>query len=745
MTLLNASLGGMFAFAAVHYALQWWLSRHEKVLLWVALLCAIYTVFAWTSVSSLRATTIEDAQTFLTRGVTVGLLGHVVTVQFYASLAGRRDRVFRGLVMGAFVALVVVNQWVPVRGTIVELRAMSLPGAGTGSLAIRTPPGLLLAVLYAAVVAAQGYGLFIAQRLRTRDRWATVLLAFGVVAILFTSTVGILVDFAGVRAPYVGSSAIAVLLLCSALLLSREYAARGAREAAMQRRFESAFEHAPIGKALLAPDGRFLKVNSALCRMVKASEAELGTRRLEDLADRDDPIADAAICRRLLAGELAAHTVEKRIWRTDGTPVWAHLVVSAIPDEHADPVRLIVQVQDVSELRAHRERLEELVATRTRELHAAKDEADRANDAKSRFVAHLSHEIRNTVGVILLYTQILQLDRVAGEEVEIIDSSGKHLLALLNQSLELSRAEAGHVELGNEPFDMAVTLDDVQRMFAAQAAAKGIELAVQHDREVLELMGDGTKVKQILINVTANALKFTQRGSVRLTSSARAVDDGAIRVTVVIADTGSGIEPANLARIFERFGSVSSGSQGGGAGLGLAISLAYARSMGGDVTAESTPGVGTTFTFTFVATPAVPGAPTASVVRLGPPRRVLVVDDEAANRNALAQLLGAHRFEIRTAADGKAALVAHAEWLPDLVLIDLRMPEMDGIEAIRGMRSARSNAAIGMLSASALAEDEQTALAVGADFFLQKPYDHRALLDRVVKALAERDAVVKVA
>jgi PAS domain S-box-containing protein len=734
MTMLNASLVGLFAFAAVHYAMQWWLSRHEKVLLWVALLCAIYTVFAWTSVSSLRATTIGDAQTFLTRGVTVGLLGHTFTVQFYASLAGRRDRVFRGLVTGVFVALVVVNQWVPVRGTIVELRSMPLPGGGTGFLALRTTPSLLLAVLYVAVVACQGYGLFVAQRLWKRDRWGAVLLAFGIVAILFTSAVGILVDFAGVRAPYVGSPAIAVFLLCSGLFLSREYAARGAREAALQRRFETAFEHAPIGKALLGPDGRFLKVNSALCRMLGASEAELATRRLQDLADGGDPIADGAICGRLLAGELAAHTVEKQILRTDGTPVWALLVVSAMPDDDANPARLIVQVQDVSELRAHRERLEELVETRTRELHAAKDEADRANDAKGRFVAHMSHEIRNSVSVILLYTQILQLDQVAGDEVEIIDSSGKHLLALLNQSLELSRTEAGHVELSNEPFDVSATLDDVGRMFAVQAAARGIELAVVHDPELSRpIVGDATKVKQILINVTANALKFTQRGSVRVTSSARVVEEGAMRVTVVIADTGIGIAPGNLARIFEPFESLAPGSRASGAGLGLAISLAYARSMGGDLTAASTPGVGTTFTFSFVAKLASGSA--ATVDRL---HRVLVVDDEADGRDALAELLAEHRFETRTAADGKAALLVHAEWVPDLVLMDLRMPVMDGIEAIRRMRSAKSNAVIGIVTGTDLVDDETGALEVGADFFVRRPYDQRDLLARMAEVLAAR-------
>jgi signal transduction histidine kinase/ActR/RegA family two-component response regulator len=426
------------------------------------------------------------------------------------------------------------------------------------------------------------------------------------------------------------------------------------------------------------------------------------------------------------------------------------LAVSLVPDEHGRPVRILVQLQDVTELRAHRDRLEELVAMRTRELREAKDEADRANAAKSQFLAQISHEIRTPLGVIMLYAQLLQRDRALGDphrkKLDTILSSVRHLTKLLTDVLEMSKIEAGHATLVEDRFDPWLTLADVQEMFAIQSASKGIELTVAIAADLPHsLLGDAGKVKQILINLVSNALKFTRRGGIRIQASASALAEDEVALKVVVADTGIGIAEQDLQRLFHPFEQLRDGELAGGSGLGLAISLSHARLMGGDLTVESALGSGTTFTSTFRARrvrpePAVEQQHTSvSVATATTYCKVLIVDDLQSNREVVAELLSHPRFETRTATDGPGALAIHAEWYPDIVLIDLRMPEMDGLEVIRRMRDAGSKAVIGVLSASALVDDEKQALAIGADFFMRKPYDERELFAWIARALAVRD------
>ena len=752
LVMVNAVLAGFFACAAIHYAVHWWLSRHERVLLVFSVQCAVYTVFCFAISSFFRARTTSEAQATLDRFVTLGVIIHVLLLHLYAGLGGRRDHVFRALGTAVLGFLAIVNLWVPVRGFVLALRTMPLPWGGTGLLAIRTPPGAPLAVQYLFVLAIQVYGFFVARAIWKRDRTGAVLVAVGALAILAGSTTGFLVDFAKVRAPYLGALPHAINVLCVAFLLAREYSARGARVAATERQFEAAFEHSPIGKALLTMDGRFLRVNRAFCDILGSTVEEICARRFSEIFadDAEGPMATGS--RALLEGEVRAHTAERRLVRKEGDFVWARLVVSVVPDDHGQPAKMIAHVQDVTELRAHREKLEELVATRTRELSFAKDEADRANRAKSEFLAHISHEIRNPLHVMLLCAQILERDATLGgaqqTQIGILRSSGNHLLTLMNDVLEMAKVEARRPEVVEERFDPWATLDEVERMFASEAASRGIEVEIACAAELpRSILGDGGKVKQILMNLTGNALKFTERGAIRFEASARAMADGtdgpdsSLLVKIVVADTGIGIAAHDTARIFRPFEQLEAGKRAGGTGLGLAISLGHARLMGGDLTVESTPGIGSTFTFSFVAKSV---GLTASPTALGPIAealagatrfKVLIVDDVAVNRELLSQLLSGPRFETRTAADGPRAISIHADWRPHLVLIDLRMPGMGGLEAIRRLRASGSRAAIGALSASARADDESQALALGADFFLAKPFGDRELIDRIAPVL----------
>jgi CheY-like chemotaxis protein len=352
---------------------------------------------------------------------------------------------------------------------------------------------------------------------------------------------------------------------------------------------------------------------------------------------------------------------------------------------------------------------------------------------------------------MLLNAAVLEGDPALGAEqlkkIKKIQESGKHLSTIINAVLDMSKVEAGRVELVEGPFDLGATLDEVAQMFTAEVASHGTELTIERTCQLPpSLLGDGGKVKQILINLVSNAAKFTQRGSIRITATWSAVSEVAALVEIVVADTGIGIVEQDRAKIFQPFEQLESGARASGTGLGLAISLAYARLMGGDLSVASAPGAGSTFKLTFVvrrggpeqarasSRPTNPVAPAAAALW-----KVLIVDDIDANRDAVAELLAKNAFETRTAADGPSALLIHADWGPDVVLMDIRMPGMTGLEAIRRLRAAGSTAAIGALTAGAFGNDEREALRVGADFFLRKPFNDRELLDRLARVLAPRE------
>jgi PAS domain S-box-containing protein len=745
MSSMNMLLAGVFAFAAIHYALHWWGSRKERALLAFSLQCAAYTGYFVSIAAYFGARTIPECQTALDRFVTFGVLIHAAYLHLYAYLGARRDLTFRLLSTGVLLFFVVLHQWVPLRGTVVALETMQLPGGTAAAVPIRTPPGAALAIFYLTVLVNNLYGMFIARKIWPRDRTGALLVGGAAAAVLVGTGLGFLIDFANLKSPYLGAWPHAVFVLGMTFFLSREYAARGARVTATERQLEAAFEHAPIGKALLGLDGRIVKVNRALCRILGWTREELCERRLGDLMPEEEGVEPEL--QRLL--EAPAYIVEKRFLRQDGERVWALLGVSVVPDDQGRPVRIIAQIQDVTELRAHRETLEHLVASRTRELHQALEEAEHANQAKSQFLAHVSHEIRTPLHVMLTHTQVLArdpaLEAAQRAKLDIVRASGRHLQVLINDVLEMSKIESCRPELVESPFDPWVMLVEIERMFAAEAAEKDIELTVARASKLPPwLLGDSAKVKQVLINLTGNALKFTPRGSIRIQASAEALANGAVLVRYVVEDTGIGIAPAEVRQIFEPFEQLEAGKHAGGSGLGLAISLAHARLMGGDLTVQSTPGTGSTFTLTYLAKRVAPEDAPAVVGELGHLERgiggykALIVDDVALNRDLLSEFLSAKGLDTREAADGAEAVSLHAAWHPDLVLIDLRMHGMGGIEAIQRMRYVDSRTLIGVLSASMLEEDERAAHAAGANFFVSKPFDYDDLFDRVCRLLDGR-------
>jgi CheY-like chemotaxis protein len=351
------------------------------------------------------------------------------------------------------------------------------------------------------------------------------------------------------------------------------------------------------------------------------------------------------------------------------------------------------------------------------------------------------------MNAILGYAQLLLRDAALAipqrERVNIILSSGEHLLTLINDVLEMSRIEAGRIVLSPEPFDLRQMLGNVQEMCRGLARAKGLSLAFELGASLPgAVVADPGKIRQVLINLLSNAMKFTAEGGVHVRATALRLPHRGHLVEIVVTDTGVGIDADDVTRIFETFEQTLSGARAGGTGLGLAIGRNLARLMNGDLTVQSIPDVGSAFTFTFEAREASAEAPLEPSRRLvvglrlaGPPPKILVVDDQPDNLALVGELLHKVGFETQTAQSGEAAIDLHDSWHPDLVLMDLRMPGIGGIEAIRRLRASGSRATLIAFTASGFFELEEEARQAGAVDVLLKPYREAELLERLAKLL----------
>jgi signal transduction histidine kinase/DNA-binding response OmpR family regulator len=393
-------------------------------------------------------------------------------------------------------------------------------------------------------------------------------------------------------------------------------------------------------------------------------------------------------------------------------------------------------------------------AARTEALHhKALAEAEMAaNKAKGTFLANMSHELRSPLNVVLGFTQVMMRDPELREETRedlgIIYKSGHHLYTLINQVLDLSKIEAGRMTLDESELDLYALLDELAEMFSITARHKGLQLTLECTPEVPQYVRtDALKIRQVLINLINNALKFTREGGVALNISARAGEPNTCMLSFAVIDTGPGVAEDELASLGEAFVQAQAGQQASeGTGLGLAISASFVRMMGGELRFSSRLGEGTTVGFE-LAVPLVEIPAAKQIMMEGPrvialapdqPRyRILAVDDRPESRQLLVRLLTPLGFEVREAGNGEQAITIWEEWEPHLILMDMRMPVMDGRQAARRIRAAEKGkrTIIIALTASAFESDRAQILSDGCDDFLRKPFREEALFESMHKHL----------
>jgi PAS domain S-box-containing protein len=515
-----------------------------------------------------------------------------------------------------------------------------------------------------------------------------------------------------------------------------------------EQRFRAIDRAAPIGLAIISTADRVVQhVNPRFSELLGIeAQAALGRHAADLFPDSDEGQEFAALLGR--AGRVDGH--EFRLHRVDGSDTWVMLSLEQL-EFHGEPA-VIVGISDISDRkRAEAEHAE------------AKEAAEVANRVKSEFMANMSHELRTPLNAIIGYSQMLQEEAAeTGQEDSLadlgkIEAAGTHLLGLINDILDLSKIEAGRMDVYVEKVDLAAVVAEVRSIIEPLAAKNGNRLVITCAPDVGIVESDLTKIKQGLLNLLSNASKFTKDGVIQLavTRSGEGADE---RVNFAVADSGIGMTQEQLAKLFQAFSQADSSTtrKYGGTGLGLAITRHFARLLGGDVTVTSEVGVGSVFTITLPTTQQRAPSPAASAptalereIRTASgggqsELTVLVVDDDAAAHELIGAMLSREGFRVVHASSGKEALALAEEVRPNAITLDVMMPQMDGWSVLTALKANPALADIPVIMVSMLNE-RGMGFSLGASGYLTKPIDRTrltAILDQYCRPGANEPVLV---
>jgi PAS domain S-box-containing protein len=532
----------------------------------------------------------------------------------------------------------------------------------------------------------------------------------------------------GLRGEYLG----AIEILHDLTELKRvEHALRDS-----EQRLRRILETTGEGFWMIDDDSVTTAVNDAMCATLgRPREEILGISIFDFVNDENAAVFREEVKRRAL-GHGGAYEI--RLKRPDGSLIPCIFHANPLFDDSGRKTGAFAMVTNISELKE------------------AEEAAEAASRAKSTFLANMSHEIRTPMNAILGFTQLLQRDPSLNAEqrasLNTIGRSGEHLLALINDILEMSKIEAGRTTVNPVGFDLHALIDDLAMMFKIRTDEKNLLFLVEKPDDLPRfILADVGKLRQVLINLLGNAVKFTTQGGITLRVTSTKHGSIALRLITEVEDTGAGIAPEDLGKVFEYFEQAGAGAASeGGTGLGLAISREYVRLMGGDISVTSQPRKGTLFHFEIDARELAgeqikppPRRRRVLGLRPGQPAfRILLVDDKEENRHFLRALLQAAGFTTREAVNGLEAVKLFEEWQPHLILMDVRMPVMDGYEATRLIKATEKgrHTPVIAVSASVFYENREQILRTGADDFIGKPYREDDLFQKLADWLhAEYD------
>jgi PAS domain S-box-containing protein len=508
------------------------------------------------------------------------------------------------------------------------------------------------------------------------------------------------------------------------------------------------FEHLPIAYQSLDIQGRWLDANQKLADLLgfPSPEDMLGKEFIdywdETIRHPHNPSYDEFKRHHNIEGELLMR-------RGDGVPITVHVAGRIQRDAEGRFLRTHGILLDVTERRAMEAEilalnadLEQKIAERTAQLQDA-------TEAKSRFLASMSHEIRTPMNAVLGLAQMLEQENLAEQPLEMvrrIRAAGRSLLGIINDILDFSKIEAGQLGVEPRPFKLADVLKHLDDLIGATARNKGLVLRLEEITPLSgRLVGDALRLEQVLINLAGNAVKFTERGEIAIRVAPLEANEASARLRFEVRDTGIGMTPEAMAKLFLPFSQADRGiaHRFGGTGLGLSISKRLVELMGGAIGVESRPGVGSAFWFElpFERVGEDEGTRDTEQARVYGPRlaglRVLVVDDNQINRYLADRALGKEGARVTLVNDGQQAidcLRADPRGF-DVVLMDIQMPVLDGLTATRAIRGELGLAALPViaLSASVLDEERQAALDAGMNDFLSKPIDLDSMNEMIVR------------